>query len=56
VKITPLPLDNQVSAGVAAKADQLREQMAKIAVTPVKTSASTDQIGDGRGRLVNTKA
>jgi len=56
VKISSLPLDNQVSEGVAARADQLRKQIGKMAIEPIKPVATTEQIGDGRGRNVDTRA
>jgi hypothetical protein len=58
VKIDSLPIDLQVSAAVARKAQSVQKQLGQAAVQLIEGAgaAAPAPTADGRGQLVNTKA
>jgi hypothetical protein len=56
VKIDSLPIDLQVSAAVARKAQSVQKQLGQAAVQLIEGAAAPAPTADGRGQLINTKA
>jgi hypothetical protein len=58
VKIDSLPLDMQISAAVARKAQSVQKQLGQAAVQLIEAAgaAAPAPTADGRGQHVNTKA